>query len=449
MTTICKKRGAPRQSLANRIGRRRLRESGELYLIMLPVLVMIFIFFYMPMFGVVIAFQDYVPGDPFFAFDGSTKWVGLQHFKTFFSSIYFPRLLKNTLTLSLMNLAFGFWVPIAFALLLNEVTHLRYKKLVQTASYMPYFISMVVAAGMVVSFIEKDGLVNQIITLLGGELFFMVIAVTVFWCVSKREGYYLMIVGFFGTVINQFLKILCCVPRPWIKDPDFTIVESARAEATGYSFPSGHTQNAVATYGGIARYTRRGWLRVVLVVLTVLIAFSRMYLGVHTPLDVGVSFLIAAVLVLVVYPLMEESDRRPVVLTYTILAMVVCSGAFVGYLYLRGDTGAAAEDTANYVSALENGWKLLGATLGMLVSNIADRKHIRFETQAVWWAQLIKLAVGFGCLLAIRSGLKAPLIALLGGNAAIAGGIRYLLVVLFAGCVWPLTFWWFSRLGKR
>ena len=121
------------------------------------------------MFGVVIAFQDYVPGDPFFAFDGSTKWVGLQHFKTFFSSIYFPRLLKNTLTLSLMNLAFGFWVPIAFALLLNEVTHLRYKKLVQTASYMPYFISMVVAAGMVVSFIEKDGLVNQIITLLGGD----------------------------------------------------------------------------------------------------------------------------------------------------------------------------------------------------------------------------------------------------------------------------------------
>ena len=67
----------------------------------------------------------------------------------------------------------------------------------------------------------------------------------------------------------------------------------------------------------------------------------------------------------------------------------------------------------------------------------------------MWWAQLIKLAVGFGCLLAIRSGLKAPLIALLGGNAAIAGGIRYLLVVLFAGCVWPLTFWWFSRLGRR
>ena len=88
-------------------------------------------------------------------------------------------------------------------------------------------------------------------------------------------------------------------------------------------------------------------------------------------------------------------------------------------------------------------------TMALLVVNIVDRKSLRFETRAVWWAQLIKLAVGFGLLMAIRSGLKAPLIALLGGNAAVAGGVRYLLVVLFAGCVWPLTFWWFGRLGRR
>ena len=171
--------------------------------------------------------------------------------------------------------------------------------------------------------------IMSVITLLGGELFFMVIAVAVFWCVSKREGYYLMIVGFFGTVINQFLKILCCVPRPWVKDPGFTIVESARAEATGYSFPSGHTQNAVATYGGMARYTNKTWLRVLLIVLAVLVAFSRMYLGVHTPLDVGVSFVVAAALVMLVYPLMEEADRRPAVLTRTIAVMAACSASTV------------------------------------------------------------------------------------------------------------------------
>lgn len=288
-----------------------------------------------------------------------------------------------------------------------------------------------------------------IITYLGGELFFMAIAVAVFWCVNKRTGYYLMVVGFFGTIVNQFLKIVCCVPRPWVKDPNFTIVESARAEATGYSFPSGHTQNAVATYGGIARSTKRGWVRWVCIALALVICFSRMYLGVHTPLDVGVSFAIAAALVLVVYPLMEEADRRPVILTNLIALMVLCSGAFVGYLYLRGDSGVTAEDTANYLSAVENGWKLLGVTVGMLVVNVVDRRYLRFETDAVWWAQLIKLAVGFALLLAIRGGLKAPLIALFGGNAAVAGAVRYLLVVLFAGCVWPVTFWWFGRLGRR
>lgn len=291
--------------------------------------------------------------------------------------------------------------------------------------------------------------VMGLITHLGGEMFFMVIAVAVFWCVSKRMGYYLMTVGFFGTIINQFLKIVCCVPRPWVKDPNFTIVESARAEATGYSFPSGHTQNAVATYGGIARYTRRGWVRWLCVALVLVICFSRMYLGVHTLLDVGVSFLITAALVFAVYPLMDEADRRPMILTNLIALMVLCSGAFVGYLYLRGDTGTTAEDTANYVSAMENAWKLLGATLGMLVVNLVDRHYLRFETDAVWWAQLIKLVVGFGLLVAIRSGLKAPLIALFGGNGAIAGAVRYLLVVLFAGCVWPITFWWFGRLGRR
>ena len=287
------------------------------------------------------------------------------------------------------------------------------------------------------------------VTQLGGEMFFMVIAIGAFWCVSKRLGYYLMTVGFFGTVINQFLKILCCVPRPWVQDPNFTIVESARAEATGYSFPSGHTQNAVGTYGGLARYTKRGWLRWGCIALTAAICFSRMYLGVHTPLDVGVSLVIAAALVLLVYPVIEEADRRPAVLTWTIGVMVVCSAAFVGYLYLRGDTGTTAEDTANYVSALSNAWKLTGATVGVLIANVLDRKYIRFETRAVWWAQIIKLVLGLGLLMAIRAGLKAPLITLCGGAEEIAGGIRYLLMVLFAGCVWPLTFWGFSRLGRR
>ena len=146
--------------------RRNTRENLELYAIMIPTIVLIFIFMYIPLYGVVIAFQDYVPGAPFFG--PETKWVGLKHFSEFVDSYYFGRILKNTLVLNLLNLAMGFWVPIAFALLLNELRESFFKKFVQTASYLPYFISSVVVAGMVLSFTSTNGIINQFISAMGG-----------------------------------------------------------------------------------------------------------------------------------------------------------------------------------------------------------------------------------------------------------------------------------------
>ena len=146
-----------------------IRENVELVSIMLPTLILIFIFLYIPMYGVVIAFQNYAPGRPFLSFDGSTRWVGLKHFIDFIDSKYFGRLVGNTLKLSLYNLIFGFWIPIVFALLLNEIRQVKLRKFFQTASYLPYFISMVVVAGLVISFLETNGLVNNIIAALGGE----------------------------------------------------------------------------------------------------------------------------------------------------------------------------------------------------------------------------------------------------------------------------------------
>ena len=146
-----------------------LKENLELYSIMLPVLILIFILCYIPMYGVVIAFQKYAPGRPFLAFDGSTRWVGMEHFVDFIQGRYFGRLMGNTIKLSILNLIFGFPLPIIFALLLNEVTNTRSRKLFQTASYMPYFISMVVVAGLVVSFVQNNGLVNNLLAMFGKE----------------------------------------------------------------------------------------------------------------------------------------------------------------------------------------------------------------------------------------------------------------------------------------
>ena len=152
-----------------KINRDLLKENIELYSIMLPVLVMIFIFCYIPMYGVVIAFQKYTPGRPFLSFDGMTRWVGLKHFEDFINGPYFTRIVGNTIKLSAYNLVFGFPVPIIFALLLNEVTNTRARKFFQTASYLPYFISMVIVAGLVVSFIQTNGLINNISVMLGGS----------------------------------------------------------------------------------------------------------------------------------------------------------------------------------------------------------------------------------------------------------------------------------------
>ena len=128
-----------------------------------------------------------------------------------------------------------------------------------------------------------------LITHLGEETAFLVIALAVFWCVDKRQGYYILSIGFIGTVLNQFLKLAFHIARPWVKDPTLHPVEGSVAEATGFSFPSGHTQSSVTTLGGIGLMNRRRWLRITMAVLCVLVPFSRLYLGVHTPQDVGVS----------------------------------------------------------------------------------------------------------------------------------------------------------------
>ena len=283
------------------------------------------------------------------------------------------------------------------------------------------------------------------VTQLGGEVIFIVAAVVVFWCVSKWEGYYLMTVAFCGTVLNQFLKLICRVPRPWVRDPNFTIVESARAEATGYSFPSGHTQNAIGLFGGMARWGGRRWVRLGLTALALIIAFSRMYLGVHTPADVGVSLVLAAALVLGLYPLMRRAQEKPRYMGYVLAAMLVVSGAFVVFVETCGFP--ADMDAENLASGIGNAWKMLGAVAGMTLAWLLDRRYIHFETQAVWWVQVIKVAVGMALLLAIKSGLKAPLLALL-GHEGLAGGVRYFLLVLVAGAVWPLVFRPMSKWGK-
>ena len=285
-----------------------------------------------------------------------------------------------------------------------------------------------------------------LVTNLGGEAVFIVAAIIVFWCLNKSCGYYMMTVGFAGTIINQFLKLWFRIPRPWVKDPNFTIVESARAEATGYSFPSGHTQNAFAVFGAPARFFKNTALRIIFILLIALTAFSRMYVGVHTPLDVGVSIIVGTILVFVIYPFFRDMDKSPKKVYIIFSIFIVLAAAFVAFVELYDFP--ADIDAENYASGLKNAYMILFCAIGLMLTFFIDTKYVHFPTQAVWWAQIIKVIVGLAILLALKSVLKAPLLALFGGHS-IAHGVRYFIVILFAGIVWPMTFKFFAKLGKK
>lgn len=288
------------------------------------------------------------------------------------------------------------------------------------------------------------------ITLFGEETVFMAAGMIVFWCVNKFKGYYLLCVGFFGTIINQFLKIVCRVPRPWVKDPDFTIVESAREAASGYSFPSGHTQTSIGLYGGIARAWKNKALRIVMIVLASLVALSRMYLGVHTPADVFVSVGIALLLIFVAYPIFKKAENSPKVMYGVLTFFLVAITAYLCFvLFYPFPSEVYAQNAVhNLESARKNGFTLLGCALGLIAVYTIDLKWVKFETKAVLWAQILKVIGGLALVLLVKEVLRAPLDALFNGHL-IARTVRYFMMVIVGGALWPMTFKYFARLGKK
>lgn len=142
-----------------------IRKNKYLYVMLLPVLLYYVVFHYAPMYGAIIAFKDFSPRLGIWG----SEWVGFDNFQTFFTGPYFWRTIKNTLLISLNELIFGFPAPIILALLLNEVKHALFKRSVQTLTYMPHFISLVVICGILKDFTSSEGVINDLIAWMGGE----------------------------------------------------------------------------------------------------------------------------------------------------------------------------------------------------------------------------------------------------------------------------------------
>lgn len=282
------------------------------------------------------------------------------------------------------------------------------------------------------------------VTYFGDEIAFLVVALILFWCVDKRRGYYVLAVGFFGTLANQFLKITCRVPRPWVRDPEFTILEQAREAASGYSFPSGHSQSGVGTFGAIASTAKNKALKWACVAVMVLVPLSRMYIGVHYPSDVLVASGMALALIAAMRPLVYKDNGKYVPAIFGV--GIVLSAAFLAYMELF--PFPADIDPHNMESAVKNAYTLLGCLLGLVAAYYVDEKKLHFPVKAVWWAQILKVAIGLGLVLAVKEGMRGPLETLFAGHM-LARGVRYFLTVIMAGVLWPLTFPWFAKLGKK
>ena len=161
-----------------------------------------------------------------------------------------------------------------------------------------------------------------------------------------------------------------------------------------------------------------------------------MYLGVHTPLDVGVSVIIAVFLIFALYPLIDWLSKRKSGLVVYFSCLLVLSVAFL--IYVLAYPFPADIDPHNYESGVSNAYKILGCLVGLFAAYIIDAHYLHFDVKGSAGVQITKLVLGIIPLLAIKEGLRATLSLLVGDM--LGSGVRYLLIAFFAGAIWPMTF---------
>ncbi len=284
------------------------------------------------------------------------------------------------------------------------------------------------------------------LTYLGSEVVSVAAAFLIYWCFSKRNARYIMANALFGAGLTGVLKFICRVPRPFVRDSEFTIVEAARESAGGYSFPSGHSQNATSLAGALTvLYRKRKAVWIPAAALALLVYLSRMYLGVHDHLDVlggiGCGLLVLALL----HPLMKAADRKPV-LNSVIFGAGAALFLLLGLLFEFRPWGEV--DAVNWWEAVKVMNMTSGCMAAVALSEPLERRYLNFETKAVWWVQILKTVLGLALIVGLRVGLK-PVLAAVFGALGIAEFLRYFIIAFAALYVWPMSFKLFARLGKK
>ena len=264
------------------------------------------------------------------------------------------------------------------------------------------------------------------ISALTGEFVYLAVLGIVYWCIDKDKAYYIGIFLFLSFSLNTMLKNIFCIPRPYTYS---SVRQIDVSTGYGYSFPSGHTQSATTLYGYFAFTFKKVWLKIIFVAAFLLVGFSRLYLGVHTIYDVGVSITVSLLCVMLINLfgdiILNDKNVLKTAIVLGAASVTVCVLSFILALVGHADW-----------EQINDCFKSGGAGLGFAVAYYVERKFIKFDIKKVsipWNA--LKLVLGVGVAVAIKSLLKL----ILPGNLII-DFVRYFITIAWVVAIYPLIF---------
>lgn len=264
----------------------------------------------------------------------------------------------------------------------------------------------------------------SLITHLGDEVFVVVILAVYLWSVERKFALRMGMVFFMGGMICQLIKLSVMMPRPWMLDPAVIPVPAAVPAATGWSLPSGHTMSATTLFGCLLLRVGKPWQKGLCAAMALLVAFSRLYLGVHTPLDVGTSLLAGALITALTWAWMRKAETSH---TARAALELVTAALTAGLLALSLVRYGQEYD----YGLIEGGFTGVGAAAGFLTAWLATRS-LRYEERASPPTQIVRIAVGLGGILLLKEGIP-----LLIGENPIGTTLSYALVALWAVWAYP------------
>lgn len=278
----------------------------------------------------------------------------------------------------------------------------------------------------------------QGITYLAQEIFVVAVICWMYWCSNKRFAYSLGFTYFTSGLLIQGFKITFRIPRPWVLNPDFHAVPSALPGATGYSFPSGHTQSITALFGTVAVYLKKTAGRILCFLLIFAVMFSRMYLGCHTPKDVCVSFAVTMACVLMNYYFFHIRGNLNGKEGITAVLMAAAC------LLLCTYAAVLERNKIIDIAYAEDCLKASGAGMAFAIGYYTEKRYIRFGLPHTLKEKLLRLIIGLAAALLLQQGLKPVL-----GSSLWASFFRYFLVVAWILMFYPLLFSKIPKAAKQ